>query len=297
MTVVVRPAHPDELAAVGERTGLDGHALARTSRLVAKVDSAAVQDGFQLYLHGFLVAKDGRWAVIQQGMNDATGMARRYHWLAEGLESFVDAPHAAIDGPPREQPILDVTNHDAVLAEFVHLSLPRHHEIRPSDVLLRRLHGTLRAAADRGPRDYAELLLVPGVGARTVEALALVAEVVHGAPCRFRDPARFAYAHGGKDGHPFPVPLRVYDRTIRTLTDAVTRAKLGQDDRMAALRELDRQARALERSAAGPSLDQLFARERRRSDAYGGRTVMDDRKPPRSPQLSLPGLGDARGDR
>jgi hypothetical protein len=303
---------PDELVAVGERTGLDGHALARTSRLVAKVDSAAVQDGFQLYLHGFLVAKDGNWAVIQQGMNDATGMARRYHWLAEGLQSFVDAPHAAIDGEPRAQPILDVTNHDAapsrdaqlalaargpdaVIADFVHLSLPRHHDVRPSDVLLRRLHGTLRAAAERGPRDYAELLLVPGVGARTVEALALVAEVVHGAPCRFRDPARFAYAHGGKDGHPFPVPLRVYDQTIRTLTDAVSRAKLGQDDRMAALRELDRQARVLERGATGLSLEQLFARERRRSDAYGGRTVMDDRPKP-SRQLALP-LGETRGAR
>ncbi|HTJ45802.1 MAG TPA: DUF763 domain-containing protein [Kofleriaceae bacterium] len=293
---------PDELVAVGERTGLDGLALARTSRLVAKVDSAAVQDGFALYLHGFIVARDGAWAVIQQGMNDDTGMARRYHWLSEGLDSFVDEPHAAIDGEPRAQPILDVTNHDAApsrdaqlaivardpddvvaeLSSFRHLDLPRHHDVRPSDVLLKRLHATLRAAAERGPRDYAELLLVPGVGARTVEALALVAEVVHGAPSRFRDPARFSYAHGGKDGHPFPVPLRVYDQTIRTLKDAVARAKLGQGDRLHALRELDRQARALEGSATGPSLEQLFARERRRSDAYGGRTVSS------KPQLTLP---------
>jgi len=270
--------------------------------LVAKVDSAAVQDGFALYLHGFIVARDGAWAVIQQGMNDDTGMARRYHWLSEGLDSFVDEPHAAIDGEPRAQPILDVTNHDAApsrdaqlaivardpddvvaeLSSFRHLDLPRHHDVRPSDVLLKRLHATLCAAAERGPRDYAELLLVPGVGARTVEALALVAEVVHGAPSRFRDPARFSYAHGGKDGHPFPVPLRVYDQTIRTLKDAVARAKLGQGDRLHALRELDRQARALEGGATGPSLEQLFARERRRSDAYGGRTVSS------KPQLTLP---------
>jgi hypothetical protein len=297
---------PDELVAVGDRTGLDGLALARTSRLVAKVDSAAVQDGFALYLHGFVVGRDGRWAVIQQGMNPATGMARRYHWLAEGLSSFVDAPHAAIDGEPHAQPILDVTNHEAAasrdaqvaliarpdqviaeLSSFRHLTMPRHHEVRISDVLLRRLHATLRAAAEVGPREYPELLLVPGVGARTVEALALVAELVHGAPSRFRDPARFSYAHGGKDGHPFPVPLRVYDQTIRTLKEAVSRARLGEDDRLAALRELDRQALAVERSATGPSLEALFARERRRSEAYGGRTVMDDA---RDPQLALPGF-------
>jgi len=303
---------PDELVAVGERTGVDGAALARTSRLVAKVDSAAVQDGFQLYLHGFVVTADARWAVVQQGMNPDEHLARRYHWLSEGLASFVDQPHAAIEGPPRGE-ILDLTNHgaaaardaqialvasgpDAVLAELVHLTMPGHHDVRPSDVSLGRLHGTLAAAAERGPRDFAELLLTPGVGARTVEALALVAEVVHGAPSRFRDPARFAYAHGGKDGSPFPVPLEVYDRTIQTLKDAVSRARLGNDDRLHALRELDRQARALERDARGPSLDALFARERARAPQYGGRTVFDDRpaRPalaePVAAQLALPGF-------
>jgi hypothetical protein len=262
-----------------------------------------------------VISRDGRWAVIQQGMNPATGMARRYHWLAEGLTSFVDEPHAAIEGAPHAQPILDVTNHDAaasrdaqlalaaagpdaVIAEltsFRHLTMPRHHDIRPTDVFLRRLHGTLRAAAEAGPRTYPDLLLQPGVGTRTVEALALVAEVVHGAPSRFRDPARFAYAHGGKDGQPFPVPLRVYDQTIRVLKDAITRARLGNDDRLAGLRELDRQARALEHDATGDSLESIFARERRRADGYGGRTVFDDRPPPAAlapatPQLSLPGL-------
>ena len=143
---------------------------------------------------------------------------------------------------------------------------------------VRRLRGTLAAAADRGPVDFVDLLLTPGVGARTVEALAHVAEVVHGAPCRFRDPARFSYAHGGKDGHPFPVPLRVYDQTIRVLKDAVGRAKLGNDDRLAGLRELDRQARALEcTDPGGPSLEDLFARERRLAARHGGRTVFDDR--------------------
>src|SRR5262249_55017859 len=133
-----------------------------------------------------------------------------------------------------------------------HLVMPAHHDVRASDVVLRRLHGNLAAAADRGPTDFSELLLTPGVGARTVRALAMVAEVVHGAPYRFSDPARFSLAHGGKDGHPFPVPLRVYDETIRVLKSAIQSAKLGRDEELGALRRLDDQARALERHARGP---------------------------------------------
>jgi hypothetical protein len=144
---------------------------------------------------------------------------------------------------------------------------------------MRRLRGALAAAADRGPTDFAELLATPGVGPRTVESLALVAEVVHGAPSRFTDPARFSYAHGGKDGHPFPVPLRVYDRTLGVLRRAVDAARLGSDDRMAAIRRLDREARRLEQVASGEvTWDQLVARERRRSASYGGRTVVGPAK-------------------
>jgi hypothetical protein len=317
---------PDELRAVGDLTGVDGDAMARTSRLVAKVDSAAIQDGFALYLHGFILAADGRWTVVQQGMRPDQHIARRYHWLSEGLESFVDEPHAAVEGPAQGT-ILNMTDRaaapsrqaqlelvaggpDPLLAEIARargratpqLAMPGHHAVAASDVSLRRLHGALAAAAEVGPARYEDLLLVPGVGARTVEALALVAEVVHGAPSRFRDPARFAYAHGGKDGSPFPVPLAVYDRTIAVLGEAVGKARLGQDDRLAALRELDRQARALEATARGPSLEALFARERRRSGELAGRTVFDDRaartatRPPApaSPQLSLPGFEPGR---
>ncbi|HEU5056127.1 MAG TPA: DUF763 domain-containing protein [Kofleriaceae bacterium] len=311
---------PDELRAAGERTGVDGDHMARTSRLVAKVDSAAIQDGFALYLHGFILAADGRWTVVQQGMRPDEQIARRYHWLSEGLESFVDEPHAAVDGRPRGT-ILNMTDRgaaasrsaqleliaggpDALLAEIARargagptpqLTMPGHHAVAASDVSLRRLHGALAAAAEVGPARYEDLLLCPGVGARTVEALALVAEVVHGAPSRFRDPARFSYAHGGKDGSPFPVPLDVYDRTIAVMSEAVGRARLGQDDRMAALRELDRQARALESAARGPSLEELFARERRRAPELGGRTVHRERRPapasaPPAAQLCLPGV-------
>ena len=150
----------------------------------------------------------------------------------------------------------------------------------PKDVIVRRLHGTLAAAADRGPTDFAELLLVPGVGERTVRALAMVAEVVHGAPCRFTDPARFSLAHGGKDGHPFPVPLSVYDETIRVLKTAIRRAKLGREEETGALKRLDAQARQLERHATGPSVDAFIASERARSHEYRGRTVFGWAKPP-----------------
>jgi hypothetical protein len=297
---------PQELIAIGERSGFDGDGLARASRLVAKVDSAAVQDGFDLYLHGFIVTDEGKWVVVQQGMNGASRLARRYHWLSEGLKSFVEAPHTAIDGKNQGE-IVNLTDRraeasrlgqidllfdlgpDGIVRKFAalrgestppaeqpllpHLVMPAHHDVRPKDVMVRRLHGALAAAADLGPKNFADLLLVPGVGARTVLSLAMVAEVVHGAPCRFADPARFSLAHGGKDRHPFPVPLKVYDKTIEVLKSAVANAKLGNEDRLAALRRLDQQARQLECSATGPSLPEYAAEERRRSYEYGGRSV------------------------
>jgi hypothetical protein len=140
-------------------------------------------------------------------------------------------------------------------------------------VSLRRLHGTLAAAAERGPADFPALLLTQGVGARTVRALAMVAEVVHGAPCRFTDPARFSLALGGKDGHPFPVPIKVYDETIRVLKQAVHKARLGHGEELAAVKRLDEQARLMERFAKGPSVAALLAEERANASAYGGRTV------------------------
>ena len=274
---------PDELTALGERRGLDAASLVRTSRLVAKVDSAAVQDGFALYLHGFVVTADGRWVVVQQGMNTERRQARRYHWIWERAGSYVDEPHAAIEGQPGG-PIVNLTDRRAAAARDTtleigrggpHLLLPARHDVRAADIDLTRLGRTLAAVADRGPRDFADLLLVPGVGARTLFALALVAEVVHGAPSRFADPARFSLAHGGKDGHPFPVPLRVYDQTLRVMTDAVTRAKLGQDERLAALRRLDEQARRVQtaQSPTPADLARWVAAERADGATLGARQV------------------------
>jgi len=297
---------PAELIGVGERVGLDGALLAHTSRLVAKVDSAAVQDGFDLYLHGFIVADDGQWVVVQQGMNGDRKQARRYHWLSQDLRSFVDAPHAAIEGRGRgtivnltdrraeasrmaQLDLLTSLGPDGVAREarkltaaddpapaqamLPHLIMPDHHDVRAQDVVTRRLHGALAAAVEQGPKDFSELLLVPGVGARTVRTLAMVAEVVHGAPCRFSDPARFSLALGGKDRHPFPVPTKVYDETIRVLKSAVESAKLGREEALGAIQRLDDQARRLERQATGPSVDAYIAEERAMSHTYGGRSV------------------------
>jgi uncharacterized protein len=301
---------PHELVAIGEKVGFDGLALATASRLVAKVDSAAVQDGFQLYMHGFVVTDEGHWVVVQQGMNGELKQARRYHWLSEGSKNFVDEPHAAIEGPGQGE-IVNLTDHRAEASRRIqlellcslgpdgiirqlsaletrdderppptytghpvlpHLDLPARHDVRASDVVARRLYGNLAAAADRGPADFPNLLLTPGMGARTVRALAMVAEIVHGAPYRFTDPARFSFAHGGKDGHPFPVPLPVYDETIRVLKSAVGRAKLGREEELCALQRLDAQARLLERFASGLSIEALIAREQERSAWFKGRT-------------------------
>ncbi|MGO7535764.1 DUF763 domain-containing protein [Rhizobium leguminosarum] len=307
---------PQELVSIGERVGLDGERLATTSRLIAKVDSAALQDGFDLYLHGFIVADDGHWVVVQQGMNGDKRQARRYHWLSEGLESFVDSPHAAIEGKSQGEivnladrraersrrgqlDLLATLGPDRIIREAAallraeapapepaeqpmlpHLIMPTHHDVRESDVNMRRLHGNLAAAADRGPADFEELLLVPGIGARTVKALAMVAEVVHGAPCRFSDPARFSIAHGGKDRHPFPVPLKVYDETIAVMKSAVQKGRLGREEELQALKRLDDQSRQMERYVTGPDLKEIIAGEFRQSADFGGRSVFGWEEPP-----------------
>jgi uncharacterized protein len=305
---------PQELCDIGARVGFDGSALAMASRLVAKVDSAAVQDGFDLYLHGFIVTDDGHWTVVQQGMNGNLRQAQRYHWLSEGLASFVDAPHAAIAGAPQGEivnladrraeasrqgqlDLLAALGPERIVRELGKLSsasgasapaqpllpylvMPAHHDVRAGDVHLGRLHATLAAAAEAGPKDFAGLLLTRGVGARTVRSLAMVAEVVHGAPCRFADPARFSFAHGGKDRHPFPVPVAVYDETIQVLKTAVAKARLGRDDELASLQRLDEQARRLEGCVIGPTFAQLVDEERQASADYGGRSAFGWEPPP-----------------
>lgn len=306
---------PHELVSIGDRVGFDGAALATASRLVAKVDNAAIQDGFQLYLHGFVVARDGKWTVVQQGMNGDRGQARRYHWLSEGMTDFIDEPHTAIEGAGQGE-IINMTDKradgsrkaqlellttlgpDGITRELTlieakpparltaqsflpHLEMPMHHDVRAGNINARRLHGNLAAAADRGPVDFKDLLMTPGVGERTVRALALVAEVMHGAPCRFKDPARFSLAHGGKDRHPFPVPVKVYDQTIGVLKSAVQKAKLGNEEELAALKRLDAQARLLEGHVSGPPVGDIIRQEKKQSHVYGGRSIFGHELPPK----------------
>ncbi|HEX9513538.1 MAG TPA: DUF763 domain-containing protein [Puia sp.] len=281
---------PDEIRSVCESTGLDGAQLVRCSKLSAKVDNTAVQDGFQLYLHNFVISDEGQWTVIQQGMSAGNSTARRYHWHSAGLRSFVDEPHTAICGAnqglilnladsaacPARDAVLSIAREkpESMMQDIQQLVLPAHHDVRTEDVDLKRLGAVLWLAHDRQPADFEELLLLEGVGPRTLQSLALVSEVIHGAPARFRDPARFAFAHGGKDGHPFPVPIQVYDETIGILQTAVQKTKMGQSDKQDAIRKLHEFAQRAEKDfIPSGNLEEWMEKENDDSWKYGGRTV------------------------
>ncbi len=281
---------PAELIRIAERTGLNGDLLVRSSKLSAKVDNTAIQDGYQLYLHSFIVSSDGDWAVIQQGMNDGNGMARRYHWHSPTLTSFVEEPHTFIYGANEGQ-IINITDKQAdttragvlqlakedpkfLLPEIKKLVMPSHHDVQAKDVDIKRLGSILAVAYEKEGLDMESLLLLEGLGPRTLQSLVLVSEVIHGTPSRFEDPARFSFAHGGKDGHPFPVPTKVYDETIHTLQTAVERSKLGISDKNDAIKNLSKAAQRLEDSfKPNDNFGQLIERERNDSWKYGGRTV------------------------
>jgi len=301
---------PSELRTIAERINLDGEALVRTSRLTARVDNNAVADGFQIYLHSFILTRDGDWAVVQQGMNEDSRLARRYHWHSSAVRDFTSEPHTAIVGEhtgtimnlvdrqarPAQDALLAITREDPArtLADLRaasspgasaprhltmprHLRMPRHHDVRATDVNEKRLGAVLALAHERDLRDFASFLLLEQLGPRTLQSLALVAEVVHGTPTRFNDPARFAFAHGGKDGHPFPVPLKVYDESIAVLRRALDSARLGDNEKLGGFKRLDTFTRAVE-ARLGPEGDvaATIAHERAISKSLGGRTVFDD---------------------
>jgi hypothetical protein len=289
---------PKELILVGEQTGLDGHELVRFSKLSAKVDNTAVQDGFQLYIHNFIVSSEGDWSVVQQGMREGDAMARRYHWHSNKLRSFVEEPHTGISGVNQglilnltaseaggtRKSMLDITKQkpELMMQEIQHLIMPNHHEVRTKDVDLKRLGTTLWLAHEKQPSDFEDLLLLEGVGPRTVQSLALVSEVIHGTPTRFKDPARFSFAHGGKDGHPFPVPVKTYDEVIENLQTAVRRSKIGQADKMQALKKLHEIALRAEKDFIPTGdLQPLIEKEIEDSWKYGGKTVFGDAKKPK----------------
>jgi hypothetical protein len=285
---------PDELRRIGLRTGLDGDSLVRTSRLTARIDNNAVADGFQIYLHSFVLTTDGEWAIVQQGMNEASRLARRYHWHSATVRDFTADPHTAIVGQhagtimnlvdgrakPAQDALLTIASEDPsrTIAEVRRLEMPSHHDVRAADVNAKRLGAVLALAHERDLRDFASFLLLEQLGPRTLQSLALVAEVVHGAPTRFEDPARFAFAHGGKDGHPFPVPVKVYDESIAVLRRALDAAKLGHTDKLQGMARLDAFTRAIEaRRHPDADVAGTIAHERAISPALGGRTVFTDR--------------------
>ena len=320
---------PEELLFLAEHTGLPGNDLVRASKLAAKIDNTAVQDGFQLYQHNFILSNEGDWAIVQQGMNSRTKTARRYHWCSQNLRSFVDEPHSGITGENQGQ-ILNLTDSSAdktrssiltlsneepqkIIKEISDIArlgnpleqkksgqlelfdlestldgeicldngdrnivLPDHHEVRAEDVDLKRLGGVLATAYENQPKDFESLLLTPGLGPRTLQSLTLVSEVIHGTPCRFRDPARFSFAHGGKDGHPFPVPTKIYDESIRILGDCIEKSKMGYNDKSECLRRLHQTALEIEKNCSPEAdFDATLAYEKSMSKEWGGRTVMD----------------------
>jgi hypothetical protein len=298
---------PDELRAFSKKTGLDGDMLARTSRLTARIDNNAVADGFQLYLHSFVITQSGEWAVVQQGMNTDSHLARRYHWHSTTVRDFVSAPHAAIVGRPQGE-ILNLVDARAkkaqsalltiakepiasALNEARKLVMPMHHDVRAKDVDLKRLGAVLAVAHEQDLRDFASLLLVEGLGPRTLQSLALIAEVVHGTPARFSDPARFSFAHGGKDGHPFPVPLKTYDESLGVLRCSLEAARLGHAEKLEAFRRLDRLTHKVEGEREPfADFDAAISHERAISSSIGGRTVFDDKTKKASIPTSQLGL-------
>ncbi len=283
---------------------MQGGPLVRASRLTAKVDNNAIGDGFQIYLHSFIVSAEGDWVVVQQGMNDANGLARRYHWHSAAVKDFVCEPHTGIVGEQEgeilnlvdrrardaQQALLTIAGQspDVTLRDLRHLVMPAHHDVRPRDVDLKRLGAVLAVSYERQLRDFASLLLVENLGPRTLQTLALVAEVVHGAPSRFSDPARFSFALGGKDGHPFPVPLKTYDESLSVLRRALDSAKLGHTEKVDGFRRLDKLVRRVEeRFEPTADFDRVIEHERAISPKLDGRTVMDDKKPKKKGQMSL----------
>lgn len=296
---------PDELRAVAGRTSLDGEALVRTSRLTARIDNNAIVDGFQIYLHTFIVSAAGDWAVVQQGMNGPSGLARRYHWHSASVRDFTSEPHTGIVGEPQGAILNLVDAHakpaqdamltmarqhpETTLREVRTLIAPGHHDVRAEDVDLKRLGAVLAVAYEREFRDFASLLLLENLGPRTLQSLALIAEVVHGAPSRFSDPARYSFALGGKDRHPFPVPVKTYDESISVLRRSLDAAKLGGTEKLDGFARLDRFTRAVERQCAPEAhFEALVAHEHAISPALDGRSIFDKKRKRRgAEQLSL----------
>jgi hypothetical protein len=286
---------PDELRLIADSQGLDGDALIRSSRLTAKIDNNCIADGFQIYLHSFIVSATGEWAVVQQGMNTTTGFARRYHWHSAKVRDFVVEPHTGILGAPGA-PIINLVDAqagpaqevmlmiardrpDLTLGQIRHLEMPRHHDVRTGDVDLKRLGAVLAVAYEKDLHSFADFLLTEKLGPRTLQTLAMVAEVIHGTPVRFSDPARYSFALGGKDGHPFPVPLKTYDESIDVLRKSLDAARIDGSEKLEGFRRLNKFVEVVETELTPEvELHSVVAHEQALSPGLGGRTVQQHHK-------------------
>lgn len=331
---------PEELISISEKEGLKGSDLVNNSKLCAKIDNNAVQDGFVLYQHNFILSKSGNWTVVQQGMNGNTKTARRYHWCSNELKSFVENPHTGVVGQnqgkilnltdskamPTRNNILEISkeNPDRILKEIVQIGkpasemillsggkvesikqarqgtlfpdleekglfrednqkyftsgrnivMPTHHEVLEEDVDLKRLGAVLATSYENQPSNFEQLMLTKGLGPRTLQSLTLVSEVIYGTPSRFTDPARYSFAHGGKDGQPFPVPLKIYDETIRVLRDSIEKSKLGYKDKSECIKRLHTTAVNIENQfSPRANFDAIVKYEREKSDQWEGKTI------------------------
>jgi len=286
---------PDELRVIADRRGLDGETLVRSSRLTARIDNNCIADGFQIYLHSFVAAASGEWAVVQQGMNTASGFARRYHWHSAKVRNFVIEPHTGIVGEPAG-PIMNLVDAQAgpaqdalltiardrpelTLGEIRHLKMPRHHDVRTEDIDLARLGAVLAIAYEKNLQSFADFVLTEKLGPRTLQSVAMVAEVIHGTPVRFSDPARYSFALGGKDGHPFPVPLKTYDESIDVLRRSLDAAKVDGGEKLEGFRRLNNFVEGVE-AELRPEADlrSLVAHELALSPSLAGRSVRQGQK-------------------
>ena len=283
---------PSELYHISDKLSLDGDKLVTTSRLTAKIDNTAIQDGFSLYLHSFILSDEGDWAVIQQGMNSEIKQARRYHWLSSEVKNFDEEPHTGVVGENRGK-ILNLThkeatptknailalskeNPDKMLSEIKKISMPERHNVKREDINLKRLGAVLATAYNEDVKDFCSFLLINGVGPRTIQSLVLVSEVIFGTPSRFSDPARYSFAHGGKDGHPFPVPLKTYDETINILKNAIEKSKIENSEKLMAIKRLYNTYRNIEKYFSPiADFDKTIEKEKNESHKYGGKTVFD----------------------
>ncbi len=249
---------PDELRIIGEKFGINAEPLIYASRMAAKVDSTAIQDGYQIYHHTIIFTRSGLWAVVQQGMNERTRYARRYHWIK--TENFVNAPHTAIVTEKKSKFVIDTVakdagqarkvitelsreNPDKILKELKNLrelNLPARHQLLLRDINPDRIKKIFISTYERQPENFESLLGIRGLGPKSLRALALLSDVIYGAPPSYTDPAIYSYAHGGKDGIPYPVDRKLYDNSIEILERAIKESNLGREEKLKALRRLAR---------------------------------------------------------